>query len=514
MKKKSIFIAFTSLIVLASLLLIYNKKTPEQKPKLHICTEATYTCPNLDQLIESCRVNQLKIDVVGLNDPNFSFGKKLRDYKAYLEKIPDHDVVLFLDAFDTLVLSDAETILQKFKSMDAPFVISVETNCFPFAHLAPYYPPSPTKFKYINAGSYIGYAGYIKKIMEELSPIPDETDDQGLLSVYYLYHPDKFKLDYQCELFLPLFQVDQKELVLDSKNKSVSCLTTNTSPCVIHGNGPAKYMYQLIYDQLFKEDLQNKTILLAILARNKAHLLTQYLKCLENLDYDKKLITIYINTNNNDDNTVEILEDWAKKVNHQYCKIIMDNHQVQGLSSTKPHEWTAERFKALATIRNKSMQKALEHHCDYYFVVDCDNFIAPFTLKELISKDKPIIAPLLKAVPEPNDLYSNYFCACDEAGYYHHHPDYIDILNRSKSGTFKVPVVHCTYLINTKYIDKLNYIDNTNDYEFIVFSRNARKNKVDQYICNEKEFGTLLHFHDTISLEEEKNRFQKMEKPL
>ena len=232
-------------------------------PKLHVCTNASHKTRALEQLLESCQVYGIHLDVLGLGEP-FSFGKRLSDYHKYLEGIPPKDVVLFIDAYDVLILADEKTILDKFFSMNAPFVISAETNCFPFAHFASFYPPSPTKFKYLNAGSYIGYAGHIKRIYEDLSPIPYDIDDQGLLSVYFLKHPEKFKLDYHCDLFLTLFQVAKRELVLDRQKKIVKLLTTKTKPCLIHGNGPAKVLYQQIYDRLFtvsrKNDRERSTV--------------------------------------------------------------------------------------------------------------------------------------------------------------------------------------------------------------------------------------------------------------
>lgn len=250
----------------------------------------------------------------------------------------------------------------------------------------------------------------------------------------------------------------------------------------------------------------DKTVLIAILARNKAHVLPAYLTCIDNLSHDKKAITVYINSNNNQDDTREILQSWAEAHRNDYRDILIDFHDVKDLNPDKPHEWTAQRFKILATIRNKSLQMAKEQGCDFYFVVDCDNFIIPCTLKELIKKDKPIIAPMLRSIPEPNDPFSNYFCAIDDNGYYRDHPTYMKILDRKIIGTYKVPVVHCTYLIKAEYLDKLNYIDNSNDYEFVIFSRTARKNGVGQYICNEKEFGTMIHFYSGLTLEQEAAR--------
>lgn len=252
------------------------------------------------------------------------------------------------------------------------------------------------------------------------------------------------------------------------------------------------------------------TVLLAILARNKAHTLPRYLKCIDNLDYNKQLITVYINTNNNVDNTKEILETWAKENQYKYRDIIFEKHEIKGLDETRPHEWTTERFKTLGAIRNKSIKKARDNFCDYYFVVDCDNFIKPYTLKELMKKKKPIVAPMLTAIPEREDTYSNFFSDITEDGYFKDHPNYRLIVDRNMVGTIKVPVVHCTYLIQTSYIDKLSYTDNTDDYEFVVFSRSARNNGVDQYICNDRDFGVLLHFYSNLSLEEEKNKVQSI----
>jgi len=256
-------------------------------------------------------------------------------------------------------------------------------------------------------------------------------------------------------------------------------------------------------------DMQDKTVLVAILARNKAHVLEEYLTHIENQDYDKKLISVYINTNNNCDRTEEILVEWMNNHRHEYRNIEIENREYQKLDSTDPHVWTPERFHVLAQIRNRSLQKAVEAKSDFYFVVDCDNFIAPCTLKQLIAHDKPIIAPMLVAVPEKNDYYSNYFCAVDAAGYYKQHDDYVPILERSKSGVFKVPVVHCTYLIQSQYLDKLNYLDGSDDYEFVIFSKSARQNGVDQYICNDCDYGTLLHFYDSPNLVEESARFKE-----
>jgi len=144
--------------------------------------------------------------------------------------------------------------------------------------------------------------------------------------------------------------------------------------------------------------------------------------------------------------------------------------------------------------------------CDYYFVVDCDVFLTPSTLKKLVEKDKPMIAPVVYNIPEKNDFCINGWLDVDERGYFREHPKYWELFFKKKRGTFKVPLVHCAYLIKSEFLDRLSYIDDTDDYEFIIFSRFARANGVDQYICNEEDFGVQFAFLDKIDLDEEVRR--------
>lgn len=274
------------------------------------------------------------------------------------------------------------------------------------------------------------------------------------------------------------------------------------------------YLFLLIafltsFGTLQSVEAEDKTVLLAVLARNKAHVLPYYLHCIDNLDYDKKKITVYINTNNNQDNTVELLRNWIVEKGSEYRGVIYESHEVEGLLACSPHHWTAERFKVLGAIRNRSMEQAVSTKSDFYFVVDCDNFIVPSTLRDLVVHNKPIIAPMLRAIPDPEDGYSNFFTVVDEQGYWGGVEGYYPILLWEKVGAFDVPVVHCTYLIQTHVIPELTYIDASSDHEFVIFSRRARERGIGQFICNEKFYGYVLHPDETITLPEEVEMIHK-----
>ena len=236
-------------------------------------------------------------------------------------------------------------------------------------------------------------------------------------------------------------------------------------------------------------------VLLAIHAKDASGLLDLYIKSIESLDYPKDRIHIYIRTNNNKDNTVDILTNWSEKCKGSYAAVEIDSTKVDAnIEKYDSHEWNEERFSVLGKIRQTSLKRTLETDCDFYFVSDVDNYILPHTLRDLVELNLPIVAPLIRKV-ENNGYehpYANLHYSCDPNGYYKNHPNYNCVIDRVIKGIFEVSVIHCTYLIKRDNIDKLTYCDGTTDYEYVIFSRSARSNGIKQYIDNRTPYGGLI----------------------
>ena len=232
-------------------------------------------------------------------------------------------------------------------------------------------------------------------------------------------------------------------------------------------------------------------VLVAILAKQKEPCLPLYLDCIEALDYPKSSIVLYIRTNNNTDATEQILRDWVARVGHLYAGVEFDAQDVEArVERFGVHEWNPTRFRVLGHIRNVSLQRAVAQNCAFYFVCDVDNFIRPNTLRELVALNLPIVAPLLRSV-NPHDPYSNYHAEIDANGYFRDCDQYQWILNRWVRGVMELPVVHCTYLIRADIIDELTYLDNSDRYEYVIFSDSARKAGIPQYIDNRQVYGYI-----------------------
>jgi hypothetical protein len=275
-------------------------------------------------------------------------------------------------------------------------------------------------------------------------------------------------------------------------------------------------------------------VFLALLVKQKEAVLPLFLESLNDWDYPKENIFIYIRTNNNTDNTKQLLEEWIEEYGDKYKGLIYNSEDVpEKVEKYDVHFWNGERFRVLGKIRQESMNQALLTDCEYYFVVDTDNFLFPETLKELVKLDLPIVAPFLRyavALGENADTpveaakreghmsryYSNYHDKVDDFGSIIAEDIYYKILNQEVKGLIECMCVHCTYLIKREYLSELTYLEQSDRWEYMVFSNSARDKGITQYLDNRTIYGVLTLSENLGAsrwwfnyLKNEKNRTEK-----
>jgi SAM-dependent methyltransferase len=242
-------------------------------------------------------------------------------------------------------------------------------------------------------------------------------------------------------------------------------------------------------------------VTIAILAKDKAHVLPLYLDCIEKQTWPKEKTHLYIRTNDNSDETDSLLQNWVKEVGHSYAKIYYDDSSVnEELKAFREHEWNATRFQILGAIRQESVDWARSHN-SHYFVADCDNFIHPETVENLVETALPIVAPFLKTIGP--SFYSNFHADIDANGYFAQSKLYQDVFGQVVKGLIEVPVVHCTYLIRHNMLDKIQYNDGSDRYEYVIFSDNARRKSIPQYLDNRKVYGRVTFAESAEEFEKE-----------
>ncbi|XP_017776204.1 PREDICTED: glycosyltransferase 25 family member [Nicrophorus vespilloides] len=251
--------------------------------------------------------------------------------------------------------------------------------------------------------------------------------------------------------------------------------------------------------QTLLAEVKEPTVVVGVLIRNKGHTLPYFLTHLERLDYPKHRISLWIRSDHNTDNSIEIIKKWLYFNENHYHSVnveyLQDADKYENESG--PAHWTSERFNHVINLREAALNHARRIWADYLLVIDADAFLTnPRTLKSLISKNVTIAAPMLKS----DGLYSNFWHGMTDDYYYERTEDYKPVLNREKKGCFPVPMVHSCVLIDlrNKESDLLTYNPEYNkEYDgpkddIIIFAMSAKSNNIDLMICNEETYGFIM----------------------
>ncbi len=240
------FILFFSLLFLCVHFL--NASTVQDEP-VHIVACPLGQAEDLKRFCTSAARFGVSVEIIASSKAP-KIGQKIIDLKRYLKKLPVNDVVLIVDSGQVLMLEPPVALLEKFKNMKASFVIAAEKFCPSFYELEETFPPSPYGFRYPCSGAYMGYVWAVLDVLNSISPEIPKAEEEQLMLLGYVKHPEKYTLDYSCELFIPLDGVDDATLYFDPATARLESLTTGTRPALVLGEGSGSYIYDWVYDQL------------------------------------------------------------------------------------------------------------------------------------------------------------------------------------------------------------------------------------------------------------------------
>lgn len=92
-----------------------------------------------------------------------------------------------------------------------------------------------------------------------------------------------------------------------------------------------------------------------------------------------------------------------------------DYEHVESKEIHRPHVWNGKLLSEVATLKNRLLQKAVQDGYDYFFLIDSDTIVQPNTLKQLLARNKQVIAEVLwtkwkEDGPEmPNAWMANFY---------------------------------------------------------------------------------------------------------
>lgn len=148
--------------------------------KFYAVTVATKKGGYYDCLIQSCKTNNIDLVTLGWGDKWQGFAWRWKLYKDFIKNLNDNDIVLWIDAYDVLIMDKKRIIINKFKKFNTGVVFGADESII--SNVAFNNCNKPI----LNGGSHIGYAKYIKVLVELMLDNNLSTkwnnDDQNMLN--------------------------------------------------------------------------------------------------------------------------------------------------------------------------------------------------------------------------------------------------------------------------------------------------------------------------------------------
>ncbi|KAM8709351.1 hypothetical protein ACLKA7_016201 [Drosophila subpalustris] len=410
--------------------------------KVKVFTVASEPTDGYRRYIRSATVYDIEVTTLGMGEEwkggdmkTAGGGVKINLLREAIESLKDAQdvIILFTDSYDVIITATLEEIVEKFKESGAKLLFSAEKFCWPDKSLANKYPEVEGKAsRYLNSGAFIGYAPQVYALLEET--IEDTGDDQLYYTKVFLNETKRtklgMKLDTQSRLFQNLHGAknDVKLKVdLDSNQGTLQNLDFMTTPAIIHGNGLSKvdlnaygnYLAKTFsgvctFCQEYPLELNEQAlpvITLAIMVPQAVPFFDLFLDKIEKINYPKDHLHLFMYTNAPLHD--ELIESYVKNQGKQYAsaKFVLSTDELDERAG-----------------RQLALDKAKLQHSDYIFFVDGDAHIDDSeVLRELLIMNKQFVAPLFSKYHE---LWSNFWGALSDGGYYARSHDYVDIVKR------------------------------------------------------------------------------------
>jgi hypothetical protein len=180
--------------------------------------------------------------------PRLNTVDKVRLLDAFLKTgaVARHDIVMFTDAYDVLVVEHAALLHERFIAWNVDLVVNAEANLFPDDEgaLRTLFDHHPSRWRYLNSGCFVGFAWAVREVVDFVSRSIPEVGfeahhmDQLLMQQFYAWEAARrgvrMVLDTDTRLFAPLMMTEAE---FETDAYGVRNRVTGQRPCVLHANG-------------------------------------------------------------------------------------------------------------------------------------------------------------------------------------------------------------------------------------------------------------------------------------
>lgn len=220
----------------------------ECSKSLAVLAVATTVGTGFPEFLESCRRQGINPILLGYGQQwRFNWTWKL-DLVAEILPSLDADLVAVVDCFDSVFVRNSGVIINRFEAFQHPFVCSTQLGVWPDPDVLALHPPSPTPYRTLNAGAFMGSRVYLQKILEKFWTRSDKTenDDQRFWTRLYLENNDILKPDYKQEIFGSCGDTHLHYV----PGSGIRNRITGSFPAHFHGNGGTRMINILGWEGL------------------------------------------------------------------------------------------------------------------------------------------------------------------------------------------------------------------------------------------------------------------------
>lgn len=168
----------------------------------------------------------------------FEFGGQMKHIAKWCEEYTgDCTHIAYSDAWDTVVLSSPQEVIDKFKKHYGylKMLVSGEKNCYPHPEKAKDYPYiiDASAWRYVNAGNFICEIEFFKELSKKLLP---DSHDQVWIRDMYFEHQNKISIDHECRIMQSIGFENSDEFAI-TRDKRILNRKTGSLPVWIHNQG-------------------------------------------------------------------------------------------------------------------------------------------------------------------------------------------------------------------------------------------------------------------------------------
>lgn len=209
--------------------------------------------------------------------------------------------------------------------------------------------------------------------------------------------------------------------------------------------------------------------------------------------------------------TLRLLYQWIEVNEKDFHKVVV-HEDIEEVDDDQDREyWTRQRFAKVMQLRDRSLRSSIDEEADFVLLMDADVILTNRQfLQQMVmhgSPEETVVAPMLDSL----GTYSNFWGGISERGYYVRTPDYMEIIDRQKIGSFVVPMIHSCVLIDLRdeRTHSLTFSPEGENRPFddiISFAFHAREKGIRLFVNNAHVWGYIPPAVDRID-----NQFQAQE---